>query len=300
MVQALLRASLTLRGDVFAEVQARKVDFGIIPVENSSNGTVDMTLDGLADPYHESTTISVRDETELPIHHCLLGKKFPDQKDEQESIPPNHNALGSDTLEAAPAEQALKWGGITDVYSHPQALGQCQKFLATHLKHAKLHESPSTSEAALIVSKLATPTAAAIASKMAGQTFGLDILSSQIQDGKDNFTRFLILANAVGSPQIRSPPTESLKSLVSFRVKHKEPGALADALSVFKTHSVNLVSINSRPSRDEPWHYIFIVEIVAVGTAGEAEHASSQAINDLTSKTHRLRQLGSWWLKSNA
>lgn len=151
------------------------------------------------------------------------------------------------------------------------------------------HEVSSTSKAAEIVAKQGT-TSAAIASYAAGTVHGLDVLAANIEDTEDNKTRFLIISRGRDrSGGQQSKPRE--KSLFSFTVDQSCPGALADALSVFNPHGLDLRSVNSRPSGRQPWQYAFLVELTAIGDRGGSVQA---ACKDLASITTEWRWLGTW------
>ncbi|KAG0225982.1 hypothetical protein BGW42_003970 [Actinomortierella wolfii] len=177
--------------------------------------------------------VKIRAETYLPVHHYLLSNS---------------------SLE-----------NIRRVYSHPVALAQCQNFLNNKLKGIELVPCSSTSEAAQLASK--EKYAAAVCSRVCADIYGLDILHENIEDQQDNTTRFFIISDAWDAP------TESDKTLLMFTVDHRLPGALCDALKVFKDHSLNLTKIDSRPSLIQQWHYVFFVECADVH--GDSEVMSS-------------------------
>lgn len=156
----------------------------------------------------------------------------------------------------------------------------------------------STSKAAEIVAKNPSPDGAAIASRVGADVHSLDILASKIEDREDNTTRFLILRNDTTtttsgerdlSCDYRQPSDE--KSLILFAIDHSSPGALAEALLVFKEHRLDLTSINSRPSGEAPWHYVFFVESRGISNGGISV---KKALEDLSKVTTSCRWLGSW------
>lgn len=159
----------------------------------------------------------------------------------------------------------------------------------------------STSAAALRVSQDKGGASAAISSVVAAEEHGLEVLGKGIEDMDDNCTRFFILRrHDDDSPecQIRGDARDSpagdgnggYKTLVSFTIDHLLPGALADALMVFKAHGLNLTSINSRPSRLRPWHYVFFVEFE--GRRGGS--VVDGALKELAGRVEGWRWLGSW------
>ncbi|KAI9793378.1 MAG: prephenate dehydratase [Peltula sp. TS41687] len=269
--------------DIFEAVQSSHVTYGVVPFENSTNGSVVFTLGLFADRQHHYPNIFVCGETYLAVHHYLLGHNKPSQS-QQTSL--NH---------------------IQRVYSHPQAFGQCERFLSTQLPHAERYEVSSTSKAAEIVAKNhpSQPDSAAIASRAAVHVHALDVLASNIEDREDNTTRFLILKNRTPSDEDHLSPdhhhrearaSEEEKTLISFTIDHFSPGALAEALLVFKEHRLNLTSINSRPSGEVPWHYVFFIEFRgASGSDRDGEDGSvKKALHDLSKVTTACRWLGSW------
>ena len=314
---------MLLYKDVFEAVQTSSAAFGIVPFENSSNGSVIYTLDLFADRQTLFPSITVCDEAYLDIHHYLLGyaapsvspsssaslKSTPNQTNDVAATSPATLSCNSSTQDQAssirpirPRAKALApLSHITRIYSHPQAFGQCELFLRTYLPHASRLEVTSTSAAAARVSQDRAGTSAAISSLVAAGEHGLEILGEGIEDLEDNCTRFFILHrhdNDSPEAQVHDEVVDSVadhgiaryKTLVSFTIDHLLPGALADALMVFKTHGLNLTSINSRPSRVRPWHYIFFVEFE--GTGGEP--SVEGAFEELAGRVEAWRWLGSW------
>lgn len=173
-------------------------------------------------------------------------------------------------------------------------------FLTRNFKGVERRDVGSTSRAAEMVAADETKSSAAIASRLAGEYHGCEVLKADIEDRADNTTRFFILRNverqdgedeAVGSRKREGPLR--WKSLVSFTIDHAAPGALADALNVFKTHSLNLTSIYTRPSQTSPWHYIFFVECAE--TRRKEERTSvNMALKELEDITTRCQHLGTW------
>ena len=252
------------------------MDYAVIPFENSSNGSVVQTFDLLADRDHFYEDVRVCGEHYLTVHHCLLVRK---------------GAFDS---------EHSKHNSITKLYTHPQAWGQCEKFLSKHLKSVERQDVSSTSKAAEIISTENPGTSAAIASRFAAEYHGIDVLEPNIEDKSNNTTRFLILRNSKSKPTIRSSIERDTKTamarkktLISFTVNHESPGALVDALLVFKTHGLNLTSINTRPSRRRPWHYVFFVECRWVPTKDDREVMES-LLKSLHEIVENCRELGTW------
>lgn len=260
--------------DAFAAVQQQEVDYAIVPSENSSNGSVVQTLDLLADPAGSYPDVRVCGEHYLSVHHCLLGRNG-----------------------------QVDLNSINKLYTHPQAWGQCDKFLAKHFKGVERQDVSSTSKAGEIVAGETTERSAAIASRFAAEHHGLDIIEENIEDNANNTTRFLVLRNMNSERTTRlpfekvkitpSPSTTTRKTLISFMVYQNAPGALADALLIFKKHGMNLTSINTRPSQRIAWQYIFLVEC-QMAPAYDDKEAVTKVLAGLKDATENSRDLGTW------
>ena len=293
---------MTIDTDVFETVQSSSAQYGVAPFESSSNGPVDQTLDCLIDRHKEFLDIMVLGETYLDIKHCLLGYASSlgeRHTDADLSFPSSSELLGFKENKRFPDFSRLHsitdLHQITDIYSHPQAFGQCRRFLSHNARSAELHEVASTSEAASSIAKEKSSTIASISSKLAAEVYELDLLAVNIQDQDDNSTRFLILQK--GDPRAQIPQWDGevkFKALLAFSINHELPGALADALHVFKANQLNLTSINSRPSRARPWHYIFLVEFEGSGTSDAAQDQIDRALKSLAMVTEGHRYLGHW------
>ena len=207
---------------------------------------------------------------------------------------------------------------IKTLYSHPQAWTQCTPFLTKHLAHAERIDTSSTSKAAQLVASDNSGTSAAISSSTAAEVFGLDILAEGIEEAKGNTTRFLIIykhppsssplpSSANPDPSTTTTPPhlspspkhiesrrQNHKTLISFTVPHADPGALARALAVFGSHSVNLTSINARPSLERPWHYLFFVEFWGLWYPGLEEGGVAVALREFGGCVERWRWCGCW------
>src|SRR5947209_8470084 len=200
---------------VFEEVNRSHADFGVVPLENSTDGRVADTLD----MFMRLPQLKVCAEVRLRIHHNLLANC-----EQQE---------------------------IRRVYSKPQALSQCRNWLSKNVPHASLHEVASTATAAELAQR--EPGAAAVASRQAAVKYGLRILFSDIEDSPYNETRFAVIG------QQRNSKSGHDKTAVMFRIPHN-PGALADALNVFKTNKINLTWIESFPAKSAKPEYVFFVD----------------------------------------
>jgi arogenate/prephenate dehydratase len=203
--------------EVFEAVVKRKATHGVVPLENSIGGTIHRNYDLLLE--HE---LGITGEVELDVVHCL---------------------------------QALPGTKIEDVkivYSHPQALAQCERYLRD--LGATVEAVYDTAGGAKLVSEQKLKGAAALASRRAAEVFGLEVLQEAVQDYEYNITRFAIIGGA--------PSPEGDKTTIVFSLP-STPGALFKALSVFALRDINLTKLESRPLRGSPWEYLFYVEVEA-------------------------------------
>jgi chorismate mutase/prephenate dehydratase len=200
---------------VFEEVNHRQADYGVVPLENSTDGRIVDTLD----MFLRLPQIRICSEVRMRIHHNLLAN--------------------------CPQPE------IRRVYSKGQALSQCRNWLSKNVPNALLHEVSSTADAAKLAQR--EPGAAAIASRQAAVRYGLNILTANIEDYPHNETRFAVIG------PVPADRTGRDKTAVVFRTPH-QPGALADALAVFKINKVNLCWIESFPARAAKSEYVFFVD----------------------------------------
>ncbi len=167
------------------------------------------------------------------------------------------------------------------MYSKPQALSQCREWVAKHLPQARTIEMTSTAAAAQLAAE--RPGAAAIASLQAGVNYGLTVLAENIEDNKNNITRFAVIGDHEGRRTGRD------KTATMFEIQHT-PGSLADAMTVFKRNRINLTWIESFPMPNTESEYLFFVEM-------EGHHSDAKikrALAALQRKTERLEILGSY------
>jgi chorismate mutase/prephenate dehydratase len=241
---ARYREATTIDG-VFDAVRRGAADFGVVPLESSSEGAVTFTLDALLDG-----DLLIRQEVVVDVTQCLLG-----------------TAAGLTAVER--------------VHGHAQALAQCRLWLARHLPAAAIVQTPSTAAAAR--EALADPAAAAVASRLAGDIFGLPVLREQIDDRPENATRFVVVAKA------DAPPTGRDRTTIAFSVRD-EHGALRRALAIFDDAAINLSHIESRPSRQRSWDYVFLADFE--GHRADANVAA--ALAKLGEQCAMVRVLGSY------
>lgn len=269
----------------------------MVPFENSSNGSVLNTLDLLIDREGEYGDVHVCGETFLAIHLCLLGYSNPSTPAGERQVLRQAAAstAGSPDSKTPRARPLADISHITRILSHPQAFGQCAKFLFTYLRGIECQEVASTSQAAEIVGANSAKTSATISSSLAAGVYGLEFLANEIQDREDNTTRFFILRRGPGLTTLNEQPRSvmSWKTMVSLSIDHHCSGALADALLTFKTFNLNLTSISSRPSRLRLWHYIFLIEIEGKRESDETG-AVNKALGELGKTTLGFRWIGSW------
>lgn len=311
--------------DVFDAVQAGTADLGVVPFENSTHGVVTFTLDNLADRAGAYADLNVCGEVYLDVHHFLLGYKQQQQQqlhhDSPASLPTQHlNATGtfgpSTTTTTTTGggggggqeggqgkEHAPPLGHVQRVLSHPQAFGQTAAFLAAHLRGVECVDVSSTSKAAETAAADKSGATAAIAGEIAAKQFGLDVLARCIEDRDDNTTRFFVLRRKQEEEEEKEEgggvtggkegESKGHKSLVSFTVPHRAPGALAGVLGVFQTYGLNLTSINSLPSLIQPFQYLFFVEFEG-SRHHDPEGRVKSALEGVGRVAEGWRWLGSW------
>ncbi len=231
--------------DVFFDVEQDRADFGVVPIENSIEGVVNYTLDMFV-----NSNVKIVSEIMVDIKHNLLSK-------------------------------ASSLSEIKTVYSHPNALGQCKKWLKKHLPNAMLLETTSTAKAAKIATK--DKSAAAISSLAASILYDLNVLAKGIEDKVNNVTRFLVIGKHI------PPPSGEDKTSLMFSI-HDKVGALYSILKIFYDNQINLTRIESRPSKQENWSYIFYIDI-----DGHIESVSvKKAFDSLKEIVPFIKLLGSY------
>jgi len=233
--------------DVFDAVASGAATHGCLPFENSIGGSIHRNYDLLL-----SHDLPIVAEVELPVVHHLL-------------------ALPGATLD-----------GLRRVYSHPQGLAQCERFLRT-LTNVEIIATYDTAGSAKMVADAGQKDAAAIASARAGDVFGLVSLAAGVQDFDDNITRFLL----VGRTPLENVVAD--KTSIVFSLPN-EPGSLFKALSVFALRGIDLTKLESRPIPGRPWEYLFYVDL---GIARD-EVACARALAHLGEFAPMLRTLGTY------
>ena len=233
--------------DVFAAVSDGRVDYGVLPIENSIGGSIHRNFDLLAQ--HELPIVG---EVEVPVIHQLL-------------------ALPGTQLE-----------DVKRIYSHPQGLAQCERFLRT-LSGVELIASYDTAGSAKMIANERLTDAAAIASRRAGEVFGLNTLRAGIQDFEHNTTRFLV----VGKTALSDAPHDKISIVFTLP---NEPGALFKALAAFSLRNINLTKLESRPMASRKWEYLFYMDL----KASPDDPVTQKALAHLGEIAPMLRVLGSY------
>ena len=203
--------------ELFEGVESSTVDLAVVPIENSTEGSVNETYDLLVEK-----PLYVIGEIYQKIHHCLIINK-----------------------NSSPDE-------ISVIYSHPQALAQCRKYIQNrHLESVPMYD---TAGSVKFIKETHNAGAAAIASKHAAQIYDMKIVEEDIEDNSNNFTRFLIISKRYDNN------TDDNKISVIFSISHT-PGSLYSILQEFALRNINLTKIESRPTKNIPWEYYFFVDL---------------------------------------
>ena len=231
--------------EVFQEVKQGRVSFGVVPIENSTEGVVGLTLDLLVE-----SDLRICAEVFLEIHHNLLSR-------------------------SGRAED------IERIVSHPQALGQCRRWLAAHFPKVEVDEVGSTAHAAMMAAEDAK--LAAISSSLAKEGYELQMVAENIEDQSNNITRFVVIGHD------DSKPSRDDKTSLVFSVKD-EPGVLHRMLEPFAKSRINLTKIESRPLKNKPWEYMFFIDL----RGHKESEGVKRAIKKLEKSCLFLKVLGSY------
>lgn len=208
--------------DCLQAVEEGKVDAALVPVENSLEGAINITLDTLA----RSNDMEVARELIWPVHNQLMAKCEPD--------------------------------AIQKIYSHPQPISQCRAFLHANYPHVEIVKVASTARAAEIVAEApAEAGIAAICTKRAGELLGLKTIASEIQDNDENSTRFFEVRRR-GTGEQALPKD---KVLIICQISGQKAGELYDLLREFADRGINMTRIESRPARTKLGAYIFFFDL---------------------------------------
>ncbi len=236
--------------DVFYSVEQRESHYGVVPVENSTQGIVSSTLDMFM-----NSNLKISGEIEIPIHHNILSK-------------------------------SEKFSEIKKVYAHPQSFSQCRTWLEKNLPKAEKINASSNAEAALIASK--EKSTAAIASEIAAEIYGLGILSRSLEDSHNNSTRFLVIGDR------DTEPSGADKTTIIVSTKN-DSGALYNLLEPLSKHRVSMTRIESRPSRNNNWEYLFYLDL----NGHIKDQSLMKASEEIKKQASLYRFLGSYPIAKN-
>jgi len=234
--------------DVFHQVERGNADFGVVPVENSTEGVIAHSLDMFLE-----SELQICAETFVPIHHNVLSR-------------------------ATSLEQVKR------VYTMFQATGQCREWIEKNLQHVELVETTTTARGAELASQ--DPETGAIANMAAAEMYNLNVLAEHIEDNPRNRTRFWVIGG------LQPPISGKDKTSILFSVPH-QPGALVNALSIFADYQTSLTFIESRPTKQRPWEYVFFVDVLGHVSDGP-DTPLAQALEKLKEKALFVRVLGSY------
>jgi len=241
-IQLLPLASIK---EVLNAVSQGNADFCIVPIENSYEGIVTTTLDQL-----DQSELSVCNEILLPVHHYLLSSS-------------------TDASE------------ITQIYSHPQALAQCQLWLEKNFPHAALFPAKSSAQACMLAANEVST--AAIAGEFSLSKYNLNVIAKYIEDESDNTTRFYVMGKQLTKPSGQD------KTSILMTIPHKS-GALVEVLDKFAANGINLTLLQSRPCKKQAWEYIFFLEM----EGHQAEASIQKALHGLNNDQGLFKILGSF------
>lgn len=236
-------------GQVFREVENGKADYGVVPIENSTEGVISYTLDVFM-----KSSLKISGEVKLRIHQNLLTKKGGGEDD---------------------------WKKVKRVYSHQQSLAQCRQWLDVNLPNVERIPVSSNTEAAVQAKN--DEEGAAIAGVTAAEIYGLSIAQANIEDSKDNTTRFLVIGNQ------DVPPSGVDKTTLMISAKNRA-GALYNLLAPLADNGLDMTRIESRPSQNANWEYYFFMDI----NGHIQDEKVAKALADLEKEADLLRVLGSY------
>ncbi|PZF89694.1 prephenate dehydratase [Listeria ivanovii] len=241
--------------DCIMSIEKEEVDVAVVPIENTIEGSVNITLDYL---FHFSS-VPVVAEIVLPIAQHLM-------------VHPAH---------------AGSWRSVQKVMSHPQALAQCHTFLQAELYGVEREVTPSTAYAAKWVSNNPSELVAAIAPRMAAAEYGLEIVKEDAQDLELNQTRFFVLSRKPVSILL---PKEEEKTSISVILPNNMPGALHKVLSTFAWRDIDLSKIESRPLKTSLGEYFFLIDVLSEGK----ETLVTNALDEITLLGGTANKLGTY------
>lgn len=231
---------------VFQAVLEDNVQYGVVPLENSQAGSINETYDLLL-----AYPLNIYAEVILRISHYLM---------------------------ALPGQDL---GHIKTIYSHPQAIAQCNEFLSK--LNVEIIPTYDTAGSAKMIKEKGLRGCAAIASKRAADIYELEILVPEIESSVNNYTKFVAISKE------KAQPSENSKTSIVFAAQHK-PGALYRILGIFATRNINLTKLESRPSKAKPWEYVFYADFE--GYVGS--ETCQEALTELKREATFVKVLGSY------
>ncbi|MBA7509832.1 Bifunctional chorismate mutase/prephenate dehydratase [subsurface metagenome] len=255
-ISQVRKISFPTVADVIRSVDRGEADEGLVPMENSIEGSVNITQDILT---FESEA-KIIGEVTIPVKHSLIGKK------------------------------KIKLDNIKKVISHPHATAQCRKYLSTNLKGAEVIAANSTAEAVKILKK-ENDDIAAIGTKTAAKIYDLEIIENDIEDNKDNKTRFVFIGNSI------QPKTGNDKTSIVCFLKEDRPGSLYNILKEFACRNINLTRLESRPAKKDLGDYVFMIDL----DGHLHDENIFEVIEVLRKSVYLVKILGSYpkWIESN-
>jgi chorismate mutase/prephenate dehydratase len=233
--------------EIVKAVETGHADYAVLPIENTSSGSINEVYDLL-----QHTRLSIVGELTHPIEHCLLG---------------------------LPGTNLSK---VRQVCSHPQVIAQCSQFLLG-LTNVKIEYCDSSSAAFAKVKALQDPTVIAIGGEEGGKLYGLEVLTRELANQKQNVSRFIVVARK---------PVQVAKAIPAkttfIMYTGQQPGALVEALLVLKQHGISMSKLESRPIPGNPWEEMFYVDV----SANLNDYAMTRALEELNNLTKFVKVLG--------
>lgn len=231
--------------DLFEATKNDKIRHSVVAVENQLSGTIQENLDNIF-----KNNLFITKEILIPVHQCLCAME--------------------------------KHASVTKIYSHEQGFSQCRRFMEYH-KDAERIITESTAKAFELIRKNNLPGSACIGPKIAADTYGLEVIKEDIEDFKQNQTRFFV----IGKDKV--VPEDADKTSIVFKVKH-EPGSLISCLQRLAKHDVNMTKLESRPIPETSWEYLFYVDM-----EGSADDENVKlALSEMEAASYFVRVLGSY------